>query len=51
MGNGTGRQKEIYSCTIMDVRKIEPLRGGKISKINPERNNDYIWANRIIESS
>ena len=46
MGNTTDRQTEIYSCTIMDMRKIEPLRG-IISKINPERNNEYIWANRI----
>jgi hypothetical protein len=27
MGNGTDRRKEIHSCTIMDMRKIEPLRG------------------------
>jgi len=46
MGNATDRQTEIYSCTIVDMRKIEPLRG-TISRINPERNNEYIWANRI----
>lgn len=48
MGNATDRQTEICSCTITDMRKIEPLRGDTISKkINPEQNKGYIWANRI----
>lgn len=46
MGNATDRQTEIYSCTIMVMRKIEPLRG-TISKPDLKRNNDYIWANGI----
>jgi hypothetical protein len=44
MGNATDIQTEIYSCTIVDMRKIEPLRG-TISKLNPEQNNVFTWAN------
>jgi len=29
MGNGTDSQTEICSCTITDMRKIEPLRGAR----------------------